>query len=251
MDIRLLAYAFVGLFIGISMFVGGLLLFKRKRLIENIPTSKVRSIAMGLVEIFGKVMPTEGVLLKSPFSNKDCLYYKYQIQEYRSSGKSGRWVTIKHDEKRLRFYLKDDTGKVLVDSEGAKVDIKRDFAYDTALGQKIPDNITRFLDKSKIRYKGVFGFKKSMRFRESFIEPLDKLYILGTADDNPFVKDASTTAGVEDVIIHKGSNIYYISDRSEKEMLKSFKWKIMAGLLGGGLLIVGCLFVILLYLGVY
>ena len=38
---------------------------REKRLIENILTSKIRSIAMGLVEIFGEVVPTEEKILKA------------------------------------------------------------------------------------------------------------------------------------------------------------------------------------------
>ena len=38
---------------------------------------------MGLVEIYGEVIPSKGHLLKSPFSNHDCVYYKYEIQELR------------------------------------------------------------------------------------------------------------------------------------------------------------------------
>ena len=50
----------VGLFmflIGIALFAVGLYFYKKKQLIADTPTSKIRSIAMGLVEIFGQVIP--------------------------------------------------------------------------------------------------------------------------------------------------------------------------------------------------
>jgi hypothetical protein len=51
-------------------------------------------------------------------------------------------------------------------------------------------------------------------------------------------------------MIQKGEgNIYYISDRSKKELLNSMKWKSVSGIFGGMLLVVGSLFVILIYLG--
>ena len=40
---------------GLSLFFGGLSKINRDRLIANMPTSKIRSVAMGLVEINGKV----------------------------------------------------------------------------------------------------------------------------------------------------------------------------------------------------
>ena len=72
---------------GFSLFIWGFLSFRWKRLIENIPTSKIRSIAMGLVEISGRVVKSKNNNLKSPFSQNDCVYYKCTIEEYRRSGK--------------------------------------------------------------------------------------------------------------------------------------------------------------------
>ena len=81
----------VGLVIGIILFITGLKWFGYKRLIENIPTSKIRSIAMGLVEIFGKVVALENNLLHSPFSNTDCVYYNYKIERWvKRKAKKGR-----------------------------------------------------------------------------------------------------------------------------------------------------------------
>ena len=95
---------------GIILLIWGLISFKMKRLIENTPTSKIRSIAMGLVEIYGEVQPLKDNILKSPFSNNDCVYYKYNVKELRQTGKSSHWVTIKKGEEKKLFYLKDETG---------------------------------------------------------------------------------------------------------------------------------------------
>ena len=121
--------------IGIVLFVWGLISFRKKRLIENIPTSKIRSIAMGLVEIYGEVAPGSGNILKSPFSQNDCVYYKYKIEELRSSGKSTYWATVKKDWDYRPFYLKDNTGMVLVDPLDAKIDIPIDNVFKSSLGQ--------------------------------------------------------------------------------------------------------------------
>ena len=48
------AYAIIGFFGGIYFFIKGFIWLKQKRLIENIPTSTVRSLAMGMAEIYGK-----------------------------------------------------------------------------------------------------------------------------------------------------------------------------------------------------
>ena len=64
-----------------------------------------------------------------------------------------------------------------------------------------------------------------MRFTEYCILPGSKIYILGTAGDNPFMEEGWAQFGIEDVMIQKDENIYYISDKSEKEILAHLKWK--------------------------
>lgn len=229
--------------IGIPLFAIGFIWLKQKRLIENIPTSKIRSIAMGLVEIYGEIVPWQDTTLKSPMTNRDCVYYKYSIEEYHRSGKHSHWVTIKKDMGSIHFNLKDETGMVLVNPKGAKIDIPRDFEFKSGFGKDPPKSVQRFLKINNLRFEGsLFGFNKTMRFRESFIEPFDKLYIMGTADDNPFVDDATTKKGVEDVLIQKGKHdkFYYISDKSEREVLKALKGKVVFGIgLGSICIIIG------------
>ncbi|MDD5086676.1 MAG: hypothetical protein PHV16_02895, partial [Candidatus Nanoarchaeia archaeon] len=73
-DIIWMSFWTLGFFAaGVFLFWEGIKTLKHKRLIENIPTSKIRSLAMGLVEIYGEVVPAYKEVLKSPFSNKDCV----------------------------------------------------------------------------------------------------------------------------------------------------------------------------------
>jgi len=238
-DLRRIFYSFVLLVMGIFFFISGYKSFRRKRLIEDTPTSKIRAIAMGLVEIYGMVVPYKGKILKSPLTNKDCVYYFFIIEEYRSSEKGGRWVTIKTGAKRVPFFLQDDTGKVLVDPEGAQVEVNRDYEFYSSTTKTPPQSIIQFMESSGIRYKSFLGLNRSLRFREYFIAPKDKLYILGTAGDNPYVEDGSVSQGYEDVMIQKGkkNSIYYISDKPEKDLIKNYKWRIVGGFVGGVLLI--------------
>jgi len=241
---RIFVTSILFLALGIYSLLEGFKWFKRKRLIEDIPTSKVRSIHMGLVEIFGEAMPARNKILKSPITNNDCVYYRYTVEELRRTGRSSRWVTIESESYKTYFYLKDDTGIVLVDPKGAEIDIPIDFNFTAVPGIGMPEQVKQF-----IRSRNITIGSNTMRFREYFIAPRDKLYIMGTAGDNPFVQEASAQKGIEDVMIQKGEgNIYYISDRSEKEVLKNMKWKYITGIFGGGAIIVVCLFVILIYL---
>src|SRR4030042_6307126 len=98
-------YLIAGFGAGIYFFFRGLFWFKEKKLIENMPTSKIRSLAMGLVEIAGEVVPAKKAVLKSPFSGKNCVYYRYTVEELRSSGTSSHWVTVKEGKEGVPFFL--------------------------------------------------------------------------------------------------------------------------------------------------
>ena len=78
-----------------------------------------------------------------------------------------------------------------------------------------------------------------MKYSEYFIAPGDKLYIMGTAGDNPYVKEASAEKGVEDIMIKKGKfeKFYYISDKQEDAVLFKFTAKTYGGIIIGSFLI--------------
>src|SRR3989338_8561907 len=103
---KVFGYSIMGFFAGIYLFYKGLKAVRLKHLIENMPTSKIRSVAMGLVEIYGEVIPIEGKLLKSPLTNTSCVYYKYTVEV-----RGKHWNVIKKGKCTAPFYLKDETGK--------------------------------------------------------------------------------------------------------------------------------------------
>ena len=245
---EVLAYAIFGLIFGIILFFSGFKRFKEKKLIENTPTSKIRSLAMGLVEVYGKVIPRPKEVILAPFSGDKCVYCRYLVEEFRQSGKHSRWVKVQDGVLGGLFYLEDDTGRVLVDAKGAEVCVPQSFIFNpkTTLlkpTHEVPERIKKYLDSSNMKLK--LG---TQRFKEFSIFPDEKLYIMGTADDNPFVEEATAQKNEADIMIQKGKSFYYISDKPEKEVLKDYNWKVIGALFGGAALILGCLFVIFSYI---
>lgn len=180
------------LFAGASTFIffDGFKKWRRKRLIENIPTSKIRSMAMGLVELQGKALERV-LLLKGPLTGKNCVFYKYQIERFEHRGKSSRWITIAGETScNSPFYLDDNTGKVLIDPKGVETHLKNpDFQYESGRISDIPSHIEVFLQKNEIQYKSFFG-KHRLRFREWLICPGDEIYVLGAVRKNEsFISD--------------------------------------------------------------
>lgn len=117
----------VGLAAGLLVLTYAFYVWKEKRLIENIPTSKVRSLAMGLVEVKGEAKPL--ALLKSPVTMTDCVYYRYKIEKYVRSGKSSHWSVVDQGASTNYFYVEDETGRILADPVDADVHLGRDYQW--------------------------------------------------------------------------------------------------------------------------
>lgn len=134
------AAALASLDAGLLALTHAFALFARKRRIENVPTSKVRSAAMGLCEIAGVARPLHA--LRTPFSQMPCVYYEYRlvardpVVATDSSAGFGRLWTAALATRRARrariesgnsgsvpFLVEDDTGSVTVDPEGAIVHV--------------------------------------------------------------------------------------------------------------------------------
>lgn len=184
-SLKALGYLIFFTGVGIFSFFDGFRKFRRKRLVENIPTSKIRSMAMGLVEIGGKAHSALKVL-KGPFTGRDCVFYKYKVERYQKQGKSNKWVTVASDNSLdTPFYVDDGSGRVLVSPKRCELNLKQpDFLY-TGYGNSIDDGLKQFLNQHNIRYQSWFSNSR-MRFTEWDIYPEDDIYVLGTAhkDDN-------------------------------------------------------------------
>lgn len=253
-----LIYSIIGFFGGLYLFYKGLAWFRLRRLIENLPTSKVRSIAMGLVEIYGEVKPFQAKLLKSPLLQKECVYYDMQIKEKRGSGKHSHWVTICSGKDMVPFILKDETGEVLVDPHEAKVDFRKDLDCSSGTikigqSQKLPQTALDYMKAKNIALSVFLGMGNPRTYTEIVISPKDMLYILGTAGKNPYMKEATALKSEDAIMIQasKNNEVYYIADKSEKDLVKGFKWKSLGGIFGGAALSVVCLAVILIYLRIF
>ncbi len=237
-DVEVLAGSVSILVLGLALFIGGLSSLKEKRLIENTPTSKIRSLAMGPVEVYGEATSAREKLVKSPFTGTPCVWCCWTIEEYRKSKNSGYWATIKSGKIFDCFFLGDNTGTVLVDPDAAKVDVPADFQAGSGVFQKeLPKQAISFMKNLGIAYNGLFGLRKNLRLTEYCIVPGDKLYVFGTAGDNPYVEEGSSQRNEADIMIQKGKDLYYISDKPEKEILSRHRWRILGGLTGGCALI--------------
>ncbi len=181
--------AAVGALAGVYIFYGGFCILQRKRLILNTPASKIRSASMGLVEVSGLAMGPYTV--NAPVTGLPCYYYRTIAWQWERRGKSSEWVKVADENMHVPFYLDDNTGRLLVDPQGAELDIHRDFHdefsnsfFPSSLA--IPSNVASFLSRN-----GVSGEKK-VKVEEYCIKPKNALFILGTLASNPGLTVSAT-----------------------------------------------------------
>lgn len=209
-----IVYALTGFFSGIALFYRGFRKLQKRRFIENMPTSRTRSCAMGIVEIIGEVVPIGNALLKSPLTYSDCVYYRFTRERRDENNIISPWITVEKTEDYLPFDVKDETGVIKVDPMNAEFDLPPDHRALNSLKERIS---------------------------EFYIAPGDQVYVLGNACSDE----------LNGRVIKKGQaeEPFYISDRTESALLNDLGRHTYIGVFAGPIISLVCLFIILFEIG--
>lgn len=148
---------------------------KRRRLLDAVPTSKIRGVFLGLTEVKAKAhreRPLVGYL-----SNRSCVWYSYEVSEKWSrtvtettTDSEGRtrtttrtesgWHTLDEETRAPAFELVDETGSIRIVPDRAKIEPTTVFSetcrrsdplyYDKGPRRSIPnsDHVRRFVEKA-------------------------------------------------------------------------------------------------------
>jgi hypothetical protein len=113
-------WSVLGLAFGTFWFFKG---FKRRRMrrrVLGLATSKVRSMAMGTIELAGRVRIESP--MADPIYARPCAYFSIHVKEKRGSGKRSRWVTIyQKDSAGTPFLIEDATGVARINPARAEL----------------------------------------------------------------------------------------------------------------------------------
>lgn len=117
--------------------------WNHSRMIEDVPTSKVRSASQGYVELVGSARMMDGPVIVSPLTQKTCVWYRYKIEEKvttrDSQGRSKTyWKVVKQETSDEIFFLEDETGRCVIDPDDADVIVsnKRTWHKRTVMPQR-------------------------------------------------------------------------------------------------------------------
>lgn len=144
---------------------------------EDLPTSKIRSAAQGYVELAGTARLMPGEPIRAPLSGADCTWYAYKIEKRESSSFNGTdretWRTLKQGVSDSIFHLDDDTGRCIIDPEGAEVSASIKLRWH---GQSPSPEAAPMASSS--RWWSLLAIGR-YRYTEQRIEPGDALYATG------------------------------------------------------------------------
>jgi hypothetical protein len=128
------------------------------RLIEDTPTSRIRSAAQGYVELAGRGRPLGGTSNLAPLTQRPCVWWRYRIQRRVSSGSGSRrrtkWQAVTSGRSGQPFLVDDGTGECIVQPEGAEVVAGESTTWygDTPWPTEAPGARRSLLDEREYRY---------------------------------------------------------------------------------------------------
>lgn len=225
--------------LGFLCLLGALRAGKRRRLVDNLPTSKTTGVFIGLVELKGTA--EVDAPLTSFLATCRCVHYAWSVDEQwertvtetytdsdgktqtRTRTESG-WTTVASGGEMVPFYLNDDCGAVLVRPEGA--DLEPLEVFDQAC--------TRWdeLYYGKGPSGGIMDSTGRRRFHERAIPLHTPIYVLGQSRER-------ADAVAPEIAADQSAPMFLISTRSEQQISSGFAWAFWSWLVFGLLLAVG------------
>jgi len=235
--------------VNISIIIGGLIalicliaafyFLRKKRLVDDTPTSKTLGVFIGLAELKGTAesdQPLTSYLAAAP-----CVLYKWKVEEHwsrtvTSVGPKGvtvrhesGWTTVAKGEQLPAFYLKDDTGVIRIVPQGAEIQDNEIYSKtckrtDPLYFGKGPQDETANSDHQR-------------RFIETAILLHANLYIMGQAREREDIVAA-------EIAHDKKAPMFLISTRTEKQVSSGlgivfWVWMIVGLLAAGGGVLIG------------
>jgi hypothetical protein len=204
----------IGVILALACLIAAFRILQKKRLIDDMPTSKTLGVFIGLAELKGTAETDKP--LTSYLAGTPCVLFKWKIEEHWSRTVTGigakgmpttrhesGWTVIAKDEQLTPFYLKDDTGVIRIVPDGAEIQDKEIF-----------NKTCRFSDPlyfSKGPLREIANSDHERRFVETPVPLHANLYIMGQARERQDIVAA-------EIAKDKKSSIFLISTRSEKQI---------------------------------
>jgi hypothetical protein len=197
--------------------LGAFVCLRRKRYVDDLPTSKTQGVFIGLTELKGTAESESP--LTSYLASARCVWYGWKVEEHWSRtvtymDKNGvhtrtesGWKEVASGGEEPPFYLKDDTGVLRIVPHGAN--IHGEGVFDRTCSRK--DAL--YYDKGPAG--AVADSTHQRRFHENAIPLHAMLYIMGQARERADVVAA-------EIACDKACPMFLISTKSEKQISSGY-----------------------------
>lgn len=191
-DLNNVFAAGAGFCAGIYFFFKGFHDLKTKRSVENIPTSRIATGAVGTdVEISGTIARPEDKLLTAPLSGDPCVFYALEIEKQVRRKREILWVSIDTLHSDEGFFVEDGSGaNALVFAQGARI-IQKGKPFTRYLDRYLQKEVRQRLKQAVLdnaeelksfTVDDVDSQAGTFRVKEKKFVAGEEVYILGFAD---------------------------------------------------------------------
>lgn len=230
------------------------------------PTSKVRSLAVGPVEVKGEARPVDEPL-RSPLTGRDVCIYKLDVKGGYGTGDEGGGMDERNKVKgHVPFEVDDGTGAVRVEPGEAHIRLEPDAETKISEGEDAPRDVKDwFATDAHKEGDGSFSDwpdeavkdveeeiassleeydRASRTYEESVVEAGETVYVLGGAYPQ---EGADHAENPEDLVVrdHDGTGKLVVSDRSESGFAEEAVVTAAAGIsIGAAFMFLGIFFIL-------
>lgn len=148
----------------------GFINWQRQRLIEDVPTAKIRSAAQGYVELIGEAVMMQGEPVIAPLSGTPCCWYAYSVEEVDSHRRSH----LRSGESDHIFKIRDATGECVIDPDLAEVTTTHSTTWSGNEFQRLNRRAQGGINAKLSVWAG-----DNYRYTEKVILSGDPLYVIG------------------------------------------------------------------------
>lgn len=199
-------------FLAISGFYITFKYFRRARIIEDTPTSKIRSAAQGYAELVGYGDTIDGPEIISPLSKTPCTWYRYKVEKI---GDKYDQVLDSGVSEEL-FVLVGKTGRCVINPEGA---IVTPTVRKTWYGSKYANDSRSDLG----------GLGRRYRFTEERMHPGDSLYAIGFFQSVGGESEVINTAAEVRTLLTKWKKdhqkLLSMFDKNKDGVIDAYEWE--------------------------
>lgn len=241
----LLMLGFIVFIIGVVVTLMNLKNWKRRQRIIQTPTSPIaQAPGQGLVEIKGRVVPSEQGIVQTPFSGRHAVWTRITVQELRSSGRNRYWYTLLTEADGRVFMVDDGSGQnARVMPQGANVMLDKQNIASSGTFNDAQPHLEAFLASRGLKSTSWLGFNKSMRYEEELIAPGEMIYALGPSrrEAGPPVNDGYRMVPGSQLVVFMGvgpEGELILTNKTEEQLTSKLLTGFVVGLVmtGVGLL---------------